>query len=45
MRQDIARRLAGQAKDLMMFAGLVKFRLPAEVMEVLAREGRDVGGV
>ena len=44
-RQDIARRLVQQARDLMMFAGLVKFRLPAEVMEVLAREGSDVGSV
>ena len=30
------------AKDLMVFAGLLKYKLPAGVFEVLAREGQEV---
>jgi len=35
--------LAAMAKDLMVFAGLVKYKLPARVYDMLTRVGGDVG--
>jgi len=40
----IADRLLQQAKDLMVFAGLIRYKLPPRVFETLAREGQE-GGV
>jgi nuclear pore complex protein Nup93 len=46
--EDAVRVRAGEellqaARDLMVFAGLIRFRLPPRVFEVLARAGQDVG--
>jgi nuclear pore complex protein Nup93 len=46
--EDPTRKRAGEqllqaARDLMVFAGLIRFRLPPRVFEVLARAGQDVG--
>jgi nuclear pore complex protein Nup93 len=40
-RRGLERELEGMGKDLMVFAGLVKFRLSPKVFEVLAGEGGD----
>ena len=40
-RRGMERDLEVMGKDLMVFAGLVKFRLPPRVFEVLAGEGGD----
>jgi nuclear pore complex protein Nup93 len=37
-------QLSDMAKDLMVFAGLVKYKLPARVYDMLTRAGGDVGG-
>jgi len=37
-------QLGEMAKDLMVFAGLVKYKLPARVYEKLTQAGGDVGG-
>ena len=37
-------QLGSMAKDLMVFAGLVKYKLPARVYDMLTRAGGDVGG-
>lgn len=42
-RQQALERLLQAARDLMVFAGLIRFRLPPRVFEVLARAGQDVG--
>lgn len=36
-------QLGSMAKDLMVFAGLVKYKLPARVYDMLTRAGGDVG--
>ena len=36
-------QLNGMAKDLMVFAGLVKYKLPGRVYDLLTRAGGDVG--
>ncbi|KAF1842482.1 NIC-domain-containing protein [Cucurbitaria berberidis CBS 394.84] len=43
MRKVLADQLLQKAKDLMVFAGLIKYKLPPRVFETLAREGQDVG--
>lgn len=43
MRKVIADELLQKAKDLMVFAGLIRYKLPPRVFETLAREGQDVG--
>ncbi|KAL1609859.1 nuclear pore complex subunit [Paraconiothyrium brasiliense] len=40
-RQALAAELAQKAKDLMVFAGLIRYKLPPRVFERLAREGGD----
>ena len=45
---DPTRKMQGErllqcARDLMVFAGLVKYKLPARVFEALAKAGQDVG--
>lgn len=40
-RQELAAALAQKAKDLMVFAGLIRYKLPPRVFERLAREGGD----
>jgi len=40
-RRSMERDLEVMGKDLMVFAGLVKFRLAPRVFEVLAGEGGD----
>ncbi|KIX02582.1 uncharacterized protein Z518_08523 [Rhinocladiella mackenziei CBS 650.93] len=37
-------QLGDMAKDLMVFAGLVKYKLPGRVYDMLTRAGGDVGG-
>jgi nuclear pore complex protein Nup93 len=44
-RRALADQLLQKAKDLMVFAGLIKFRLPPRVFETLAREGGEGVGV
>ena len=44
MRRVLAEELLQRAKDLMVFAGLIKYKLPPRVFEMLAREGGE-GGV
>ncbi|KAJ6140462.1 Nuclear pore protein (Nic96) [Penicillium chermesinum] len=43
MHQGFAARLLGMAKDLMVFSGMVKYKLPPKVYEALARAGADIG--
>ncbi|KAI9672032.1 MAG: hypothetical protein M1829_004576 [Trizodia sp. TS-e1964] len=43
-RKALADSLVTQAKDLMVFAGLIRFRLSEDVFETLARAGREVEG-
>lgn len=43
MRKELAEKLLQKAKDLMVFAGLIRYKLPPRVFETLAREGQDVG--
>lgn len=40
-RQALAADLAQKAKDLMVFAGLIRYKLPPRVFERLAREAGD----
>jgi nuclear pore complex protein Nup93 len=42
-RGQLADQLLQKAKDLMVFAGLIKYKLPPRVFETLAREGQEVG--
>ncbi|RMZ75489.1 hypothetical protein DV738_g5451, partial [Chaetothyriales sp. CBS 135597] len=43
-RDALKEQLGSMAKDLMVFAGLVKYKLPARVYDLLTRAGADVGG-
>ncbi|CAA9966806.1 nuclear pore protein [Pyrenophora teres f. maculata] len=45
MRKVLADQLLQKAKDLMVFAGLIKYKLPPRVFETLAREGQEVGAI
>ncbi|EAW13316.1 linker nucleoporin NIC96 [Aspergillus clavatus NRRL 1] len=42
-RQGLADELLVMAKDLMVFSGMVKYKLPPRVYETLARAGADIG--
>lgn len=42
-QERVKAMLAAMAKDLMVFAGLVKYKLPARVYEMLTRAGGEVG--
>ncbi|KAJ5806962.1 hypothetical protein N7474_010554 [Penicillium riverlandense] len=42
-RQGMAENLLVSAKDLMIFSGMVKYKLPPRVYETLARAGADIG--
>lgn len=42
-RQGLAENLLVSAKDLMIFSGMVKYKLPPRVYETLARAGADIG--
>jgi len=42
-RERVKGMLAGMAKDLMVFAGLVKYKLPGRVYDMLTRAGGEVG--
>ncbi|ETI22268.1 hypothetical protein G647_06341 [Cladophialophora carrionii CBS 160.54] len=41
---EVKEQLGNMAKDLMVFAGLVKYKLPGRVYDMLTRAGADVGG-
>lgn len=41
--QGFAEQLLGMAKDLMVFSGMVKYKLPPKVYEALARAGAEIG--
>ncbi|KAJ9606744.1 nuclear pore complex subunit [Cladophialophora chaetospira] len=41
---EVKDQLSSMAKDLMVFAGLVKYKLPGRVYDMLTRAGADVGG-
>ena len=43
-RDAMREQLNSMAKDLMVFAGLVKYKLPGRVYDMLTRAGGDVGG-
>jgi nuclear pore complex protein Nup93 len=43
MRQTLADEMLAMAKDLMVFAGMIKYKLPPRVYETLARAGGDIG--
>ena len=43
MNKEISDELLGSARDLMVFAGLVKYRLGEKVWEALASTGADIG--
>ena len=43
-REGMKEMLASMAKDLMVFAGLVKYKLPGRVYDALTRVGGEVGG-
>ncbi|KAI9844521.1 MAG: hypothetical protein M1830_007600 [Pleopsidium flavum] len=42
-RHEMADALLVMARDLMVFAGLIRYRMPARVFDALARSGQDVG--
>ncbi|KAF2115794.1 Nup93/Nic96-domain-containing protein [Lophiotrema nucula] len=42
-RKALADQLLQKAKDLMVFAGLIRYKLPPRVFETLAKEGQDAG--
>ncbi|GAB1199791.1 hypothetical protein APSETT444_009150 [Aspergillus pseudonomiae] len=43
IRQSLADELLVMAKDLMIFSGMVKYKLPPRVYETLARAGAEIG--
>lgn len=43
MRDTLADELLVMAKDLMVFAGMIKYKLPPRVYETLARVGGEMG--
>ncbi len=43
MNKEISDELLGSARDLMVFAGLVKYRLGEKVWEAICSTGGDVG--
>ncbi|KAI9373989.1 Nup93/Nic96-domain-containing protein [Aspergillus egyptiacus] len=43
MRQGLSEELLIMAKDMMIFSGMVKYKLPPRVYETLARAGADIG--
>lgn len=43
IRQTLAEDLLIMAKDLMLFAGMIKYKLPPRVYETLARAGAEIG--
>ncbi|PYI12106.1 NIC-domain-containing protein [Aspergillus sclerotiicarbonarius CBS 121057] len=43
IRQGLADELLVMAKDLMIFSGMVKYKLPPKVYETLARAGAQIG--
>lgn len=43
MHHGFAEQLLSMAKDLMVFSGMVKYKLPPKVYEALARAGADIG--
>lgn len=43
IKQGLAEDLLVMAKDLMIFSGMVKYKLPPRVYESLARAGADIG--
>ncbi|PYH47267.1 linker nucleoporin NIC96 [Aspergillus saccharolyticus JOP 1030-1] len=43
IRQGLAGELLVMAKDLMVFSGMVKYKLPPKVYETLARAGAEIG--
>ncbi|KAJ5683174.1 Nuclear pore protein (Nic96) [Penicillium macrosclerotiorum] len=43
MHQGFADQLLVMAKDLMVFSGMVKYKLPPKVYEALARAGAEIG--
>ncbi|EAS29773.3 nuclear pore protein [Coccidioides immitis RS] len=45
MRQSLADQLLSMAKDLMVFAGMIKYKLPPGVYEALAKAAGDMAGV
>ena len=42
-KDQLKDQLSSMAKDLMVFAGLVKYKLPARVYDLLTKAGSDVG--
>lgn len=42
-RKGMADQLMSIAKDLMVYAGLIRYKLPPRVYEALAEAGQDVG--
>lgn len=43
VRKGLADELLVMAKDLMVFAGMIKYKLPPRVYESLARAGAEIG--
>ncbi|KAF3481016.1 nuclear pore protein [Arthroderma uncinatum] len=43
MRQTLVNELLVMAKDLMVFSGMIKYKLPPRVYETLAKVGGDIG--
>ncbi|KAI7309372.1 hypothetical protein KC315_g13031 [Hortaea werneckii] len=42
-QQDMLRQCSQIAKDVMVFAGLIRFKLPGKVWETLAAAGQELG--
>lgn len=43
MRQTLVQELVVMAKDLMVFSGMIKYKLPPRVYETLAKAAGDIG--
>jgi nuclear pore complex protein Nup93 len=42
-KKSMADALLQQAKDMMVYAGMIKFKLPPNVYEALSRSGQEAG--
>lgn len=42
-QQDLIKRYIDIAKDVMLFAGLIRYKLPGRVWETLARASQELG--
>lgn len=42
-QQELKKRTVDLARDVMLFAGLIRYKLPGRVWEMLAQAGQELG--